>query len=93
MEVHLFSVWDSAAARYLDPFCAPTIEFALRGFREAVNTEGHQFNKFPEDYTLFHVGEFDPVSGEVSRTGFTSLGVAITMINRPQLLDEEVSSG
>lgn len=80
MLTQLFTVYDTAADRFLDPFCAPTVEFAIRGFREAVNTQGHQFNKFPQDYTLFHVGEFDPENGALTDFAARSLGVAITFI-------------
>lgn len=79
----VFSVYDAAAEAFLEPFFAPTIEFALRSFRQAVNTEGHQFNKFPEDYTLFHLGEFQSDSGHiVSNNTPHSLGVAVTMLEK-----------
>jgi len=65
--IELFSVYDMAAKRYMDPFPAPTIEFALRGFKDAVGTADHQFAKYPEDYSLFHVGTFDPELGECEK--------------------------
>ncbi len=61
----LFTVYDLAARRYLEPFFGPTVEFGIRGFKEACETEGHQFAKFPEDYALYHVGSFDPELGEL----------------------------
>ncbi len=76
-----FSVYDSAANRYLEPFFAPTMEFAIRGFREAVNKEGHQFKKFPEDYTLYHIGGFDAETGNLQQSEPRSLGVAITFVD------------
>lgn len=63
MEVQMFSIFDSAAQRYMDPFPGPTVEFAIRGFKEACQKEGHQFAKFPEDYFLYHVGSFDAATG------------------------------
>ncbi len=63
--IELFSVHDTAANRFIDPFTAPTIEFAIRGFRQACETPEHQFGKFPEDYNLYHVGSFDPELGEL----------------------------
>ncbi len=64
--IELLSVYDAAADRYMDLYCAPTIEFGIRGFREACGQEGHQFTKFPEDYSLWHVGQFDGATGVVS---------------------------
>lgn len=83
MKVQSFSVFDGAANMFLEPFFAPTLEVAIRGFREAVTREGHQFNKFPQDYTLFHVGEFDQERGEYTPLVPHSLGVAITFLQKP----------
>lgn len=83
----LFSVFDSAAARFTEPWPAQTVELALRRFRHTVNKEGNDISMFPEDYTLFHVGEFDQETGRV--TAFAaphSLGVAITFKERPQVM-------
>jgi len=88
MKSEIFAVYDSAAARYLDPFVMPTAEMAIRGFRQAVNREDHQFNQFPEDYTLFHIGSFDPEAGVLLPENPRSLGVAITFLNRPQLQED-----
>lgn len=85
METHFFTVFDSAAGRYLEPFPAPSVEFAIRGFREAVNKQDHQFNKFPEDYTLFYIGTWDPMTGEFGPQTPRSLGVAVTFIDRQEV--------
>jgi len=91
MNKHLFTVYDSAAGAYLDPFVAPSIEFALREFRSIINKEGHQFNKFPEDYTLFHIGEFNPMNALLEGIGPTSLGVAITFVEKSTLPTEKTN--
>lgn len=96
MEKHLFTVYDSAAGTYLDPFVAPSIEFAIREFRSVVNQPGHQFNKFPADYTLFHVGQFDITSGELVGCSPASLGVALTFVAkapRPEPVEEVAADG
>lgn len=90
MDKHLFTVFDSAAGAYLDPFVAPSPEFAIREFKRAVNEEGHQFNRFPSDYTLFYIGTFDPLSGNLNGQSPTSLGVAITFVEQLKMnLDTE----
>jgi len=84
MTTELFSIWDSAAQRYLEPFFAPTIEYAIRQFRQAVNKPDHQFNLYPEDYTLFHVGSFDQEEGQLQPLATPhSLGVAMSFIQKP----------
>jgi len=83
MKEECFSVYDAAARRYLQPFFAPTIEVALRMFRTVVNTGEHQFNKFPEDYVLFHLGTFDGETGLFTPLATPhSLGVALTFVDR-----------
>ncbi len=85
MEKHLFSVYDSAAAMYLDPFVAPTVEFAIREFRRMANTPGQQIATYPADYTLFHIGAFDSLSGQLLEIPPSSLGVAITFVEEEEL--------
>lgn len=83
MNVEMFTVYDSAARRYLDPFCAPTIEVAIRLFRELANKPDHAFGKFPGDYELRHIGSFDAEAGILIAADPThSLGVALTYVNR-----------
>ncbi len=82
MNKQIFCIWDSAAHAYLDPFTAPTIEFAIREFRKAVNTPDHQFQNYPEDYTLFHIGEFSIETGQLIPGENHSLGVAVTYLEQ-----------
>ena len=64
----LFTVYDAVAQAWLEPFHAPTVEFALRQFRSSVETEGHMFHKYPHDYVLYHVGSFDQQTGIITGT-------------------------
>jgi len=84
--MNVFTVYDSAARKYLEPFFAETVEVACRMFRALVNKEGHQFARFPEDYTLFHLGEYDAETGYIVPLDTPhSLGVALTFVARPSL--------
>lgn len=93
MKLQAFSVFDAAANMFLEPFWAPTMEVALRGFREACQKEGHQFNKFPGDYQLFHVGEFDQETGECTAMAPRSCGVALSFVDPVGVKKLEVSHG
>jgi hypothetical protein len=89
----LFTVFDSAAKAYMEPFFAPTVEFAIRKFRATVNEPGTTIHRFPEDYSLFAIGEFDPETGMVKPyQELHSLGVAIQFVDRPELVAQEVAS-
>ena len=65
----------------MDPFVAPSVEVAIREFRRVVNQPDHNFNSYPEDYTLFHIGRFDVSSGKLLPQEPVSLGVAVTFLN------------
>ncbi len=95
MRVELFAVQDAAANRFIDPFPAPTVEFAIRGFKEACGTEGHQFGKFPEDYSLWHVGEFDAELGLISPLTPRKLATASSFVHGAQidLVHDEIQGG
>ncbi|AXH76264.1 MAG: nonstructural protein [Microviridae sp.] len=55
----MFSVYDSKARAYGNPFTSPRQEMAVRDFTAAVRDTSTQLNKFPEDFTLVEIGEFD----------------------------------
>ncbi len=65
MKHNAYSIYDSKAVAYLPPFMCHSEGIAIRSFTEACNSEGHQFGKFPADYTLFHIGEFDDETGKL----------------------------
>lgn len=86
MNSEMFTVYDSAAARYLEPFCAETLEVAMRMFRTLVAKEGHQFARYPEDYRLFHIGSFNAETGMlVPLETPHSLGLALGFVPRPKV--------
>jgi hypothetical protein len=55
----VYTVYDSKAEAYLQPFFATTKGLAIRSFSDAANKEGHNLNRYAEDYTLFEIGEWD----------------------------------
>jgi len=73
----LYTVYDTKAKIYLPPFTFKTQAEALRAFGDSVNQEEHPFNKHPEDYILFHLGQYDDNTAMVKQVviGKESLGV------------------
>jgi len=90
MTQQLYTVYDQKAEAYLQPFATNTHGLAERMFAEMVNTPGHQFNRFPEDYVLYHIGTFDTAT---ARTASSELLVVQTGIQAqrdsetPQLIN------
>lgn len=82
MNCELFSVFDQAAQRFMDPFPAPTVEFAIRAFSEVCTEVGHAFNKHPEDYALYHVGSFDGETAVITVQPAHKIAMAASFLNR-----------
>jgi len=91
MKTELFAIFDAAAERYIDPFPAPTLQVAIRGFQEACESDGHQFKKFPEDYALYHIGEFDAELGVL--TGFEARKIAMASSFTDRFRDLAMAGG
>lgn len=77
MTQKIYTVFDSKAMIYLMPTFYMTKGHAVRAFTDMVNTDGHQFNKYPADFTLFYMGEFDMSTGKIKlEDTLHSLGLA-----------------
>lgn len=55
----VFSVYDAKARVYSNPFYAIRTEVAIRDFHRAATDPSSEISRFPLDYVLFLVGEFD----------------------------------
>lgn len=74
----IFSVYDSKASAYLDFFKATNIPVAVRMFEQAVQDPNTNFNKYPGDFTLFHIGFWECVKGEMKALDVkVNLGTAL----------------
>jgi len=66
---------DGKAETFLPPFSVPTVGLARRLFGEAVNDKRTEIGKYPKDFTLYVIGDFDIEKGIVtSVTPFELLG-------------------
>ena len=77
MKFKVMSIFDSKAEAYNTPIFVAAKGQAIRAFEDQINTEDSEFNKHPEDYTLFYIGEFDSDTGQIISTNPESLGVAL----------------
>jgi len=78
----VFTVYDSKAECYLQPFCAVSRGAAIRMFTDSANNEQHQFSKYPADFTLFELGDYDECTAKYTLLPTpVSLGLAIEFKN------------
>jgi len=62
----VFTVYDSKAEAYLQPFVMTTRGQAIRAFTDSCNDPKTSFYRWPADYTLFEIGEWDETKGQYS---------------------------
>lgn len=61
------SVKDRASELFGRPFFVPSIGHAIRGFTDEINrsAEDNQMFKHPDDFDLYHIGEFEEDTGRL----------------------------
>lgn len=62
----LYSVKDVKAASYFRPFPSVNDQVAIRDLKTLVNTNESEVAKYPEDYELWFLGEFDEKTGVIT---------------------------
>ena len=77
MIVKMYSIYDSKAEAYMQPFFAQSNGVAIRSFTNAANDKGSAIGQYPTDFTLFELGSFDDSNGDyVALTAPKPLGGA-----------------
>lgn len=78
MKHQVFAVYDAKAENFGMPIYMHNKGEALRAFTDQANDGQSMISKHPEDFTLFHLGEFESSTGiHVPLTTPASLGLAI----------------
>lgn len=92
MLVGVFTVFDSKAEVYLPPFYARTSGEAIRMFATSANENGHEFCKYPADYTLFRLGNYDDQNAkfDLDKTP-GSLGLALEHQTNPEITTDDLN--
>lgn len=66
LQLQLYSILDTKAEAFFPPFPAANAAEALRSFSDLLVDPQSKIGKHPEDYRLYHVGEFHVVNGTVT---------------------------
>lgn len=79
MKLHAYCIYDSAAQAFNTPFFQQNDGLAIRAFQGLVNADDkNNVSEYPEQFTLFKIGEYDDQDGKIKGTDPVSLGVGIT---------------
>ena len=87
MNKTVVAVFDSAAQVFGQPVFVPSTGVAIRTFADEVNRneEGNNIALHPDDFTLFHIAEYDDLTGII-----THLSDGPQMLSRAKDLKENV---
>lgn len=66
MKQQVYSIRDQKVGMFNSPFFNKTHGEAERNFTELIRDDKSMPNKYPEDYTLYHLGTYDPETGLIS---------------------------
>lgn len=78
MVLKVFCVRDQKTEAYMQPFFMKTKGEAIRAWSDTVSDKQTQFNKHPEDFTLFEIGEYNDDNGIlIPHQALVSLGNAL----------------
>lgn len=86
MKKNLYTIKDVKVAAHMPPFFRSTDIEAQRFFHELVINPESSISKYPSDFELWYVGEYDDSTGELfSSTHFiiSAVDVSKTVMNVP----------
>lgn len=76
MKLNIYAIRDLKIDAFSQPYYSHTHGSALRAFTDHVNDPQSMPNKHPEDYELWHLGDFDDQSGQLNQDKPTRIGSA-----------------
>lgn len=92
MKVQLFSVYDVKSEVFQPPIFCHNVGHALRVLTDMLQRSDTMMSRFPVDYKVYHVGEFDDVSGVLYQLEDTGIPKYICEL-KDLVKSEEVSNG
>lgn len=65
MKLNIYSIYDRKAGAYLPPFTFRSHAEAIRAIQQTAVSKESNLGKYPEDFTLRLLGEFDDDTGGI----------------------------
>lgn len=66
MKAQIYAIFDTCSGIYEKPFFHTADDAVKREFQDVVNTPDHAINKHPEHYSIWRLGAFDNLNGDVT---------------------------
>ncbi len=65
MKAQIYAIFDTCSGIYEKPFFHTADDAVKREFQDVVNTADHPINKHPEHYSVWRLGNFDNLTGDI----------------------------
>lgn len=83
--IRCYSIRDKVANRFLSPLLYDTDWFAISTFKQLAQTSGNIISDSPNDFSLYYVGTFNTLTGELKRLDVNEwLCDAVQFIEQPK---------
>ncbi len=86
MKVQCYAIFDSCAGIYEKPFFSTTDALVKREFQDVAMTDDHPIARHPEHYSLWRLGIFDNINGDLTDEANECLWNAVEAISQTQSL-------
>lgn len=80
MILRALAIHDKKAELFSMPIFVQAVGQGVRSFADTVNDGKSEYARHPEDYTLFDIGSYDDVKGQLVSIVPVSLGNGVTFV-------------
>lgn len=84
MKAQIYAIFDTCSGIYEKPFFHTADDAVKREFQDVVNTPDHPINKHPEHYSIWRLGAFDNLNGDVTDEANECLWTGLEAISQTQ---------
>ncbi len=92
MKAQIYAIFDTCSGIYEKPFVHTADDAVRREFQDVVNTADHPINRHPEHYSVWRLGNFDNLTGDVKDEANECLWTGLEALSQQQDTDYEKST-
>ncbi len=89
MKAQIYAIFDTCSGIYEKPFFHTADDAVKREFQDVVNTADHPINRHPEHYSVWRLGNFDNLTGDVKDEANECLWTGLEALSQQQEMDYE----
>ncbi len=83
MKAQIYAIFDTCSGIYEKPFFHTADDAVKREFQDVVNTADHPINRHPEHYSVWRLGNFDNLTGDVKDEANECLWTGLEAMSQP----------